>query len=94
MGRYTANKPDGTAIVCAPEGGQWECDTKQCVHCGFHWHVQFGSERVRGFCMGCNGPICNKLDCHKICCPAEKQLEILEGKYGPLTIAEYIDANV
>ena len=84
MGDHSTSKPSGQIIIMS-EGGQWECDTKQCVHCQYTWAVTFGSGRKRGFCQSCNGPTCGRTQCIP-CCPAEKQLEQMEKKFGDLTI--------
>ena len=70
----------GSSILFGPEIATVERDTVSCVHCQFTWAVQPGSGHKRGFCYGCNGPICGKRRCMQHCIPWEKQCEEIENR--------------
>ncbi len=75
--RHTVAHPNGTVIVCCPEG-IFEADTVQCVHCGGHWEAKVGSGKLRGYCGKCKGPLCGPR-CAKKCVPMEQMLENMEA---------------
>ena len=71
---YT-NKKASSDIIVTDEYGNItkEREMLRCVHCGFHWEVQPGSGRKRGFCQKCCGPTCGSTQCDT-CNPVMKQL--------------------
>lgn len=76
---YVPRKARGYIEVSGPPGvatGQGE--TLCCVHCRFHWIVEPGSGKHRGFCLNCNGPTCGKQDCEEKCVPFERAIEEME----------------
>lgn len=77
MRKNTRLSPAGYTVLDDPEKRIIEEDTLQCVHCGMHWQVKPGSGNVRGFCGGCNGPICGA-KCLE-CVPIERGLENMEA---------------
>lgn len=81
---YGSSRPHGHWLV----DGKEVADTLQCVHCGDHFVVVFGSGKRRGFCMNCNGTTCGKPGCHA-CIPFEKKLDLYEaGKISTLDANE------
>ena len=51
--------------------------TLQCKHCGATWIASPGSERIRGWCMKCHGPVCGPR-CGA-CVPFERQMDNIEA---------------
>lgn len=77
--RHTAERPDGTIIVCS-DMGTIERDMVQCVHCGCQWTIQPGSGRRRNFCEYHMGPTCGNPACD-VCLHKERGMQIVSDKH-------------
>lgn len=84
--RHTAERPDGTIIVCS-DTGTIERDMMQCVHCGCQWTIQPGSGKRRNFCAWHMGPTCGKPTCD-CCMRKERGMQII-----PETEQSYLQAQ-
>lgn len=65
----------GTIVVDGHETGT----TVQCVHCGSHELVIYGSGTKRGHCTLCTGFVCGKKFCMASCIPFEARVEYQEA---------------
>ncbi len=76
----TARRPMALVTISDPATGMQEFDTLMCIHCQYHWRVIPGSGRKRGWCVSCNGALCGKEQCMKVCAHFMKQIEAIEAK--------------
>lgn len=59
----TGHKPNGYYTKGTANGLTVEGESRQCVHCQALWEYQPGSGTVRGWCLKCNGFLCNQPSC-------------------------------
>lgn len=78
--RLVPHRAMGYIITTDPEGPDSGAETLMCVHCQYHWKVDPGSGKRRGFCFNCQGPTCGKQKCDEGCEPWEAAIERMEGK--------------
>lgn len=57
------HKPNGYFETSTGDGTRIEGETQQCVHCQGFWEYRPGSGTVRGWCLRCNGFLCNQPSC-------------------------------
>lgn len=59
--------------------GRLVAETAQCVHCGAHEEIIYGSGKTRGYCPDCKGFVCGLHECMRVCQPFEARLELTEA---------------
>ena len=59
------HKPAGYFVTATGEGLKIEGESRQCVHCQYHWAYAPGSGITRGYCLRCDGWLCARAECER-----------------------------